>query len=186
VFVENEFYRIRISEDKTFTLDSVDNKPYDCIINPSGMRREDHVKALSITIDSRDKQKRIALLGSLFGTDEDVALLESNELIVLMNTKITVISCQSLSVSLSKSIAEYGAYFSIHRFDNGFVINGELEVLKLSSEFNRQWSFTGSDIFVTRDGSSPFRIANNLIHLSDWSGRHYVIDRHGRELTDDS
>jgi len=183
MFIENEIYKVKIIRDETFTLNSTDNKPYHCVFNPDDMKRSDYYKVLSITVEYFDSEKRIALIGSLFGADEDIALLDGNDLIILMNTTITVINCQTLSISLHKAIAKGGIYFSMHRFDNGFVIYGELEILKLSFEFEKEWDFSGADIFVTHDGSNPFHIENDTIHLLDWEGRQYVVDRFGNELT---
>ena len=183
MFIENEFYKVSISRDETFTLNSTDNKPYDCIFNPSGMRRSDWFKTLSININSDDGQKNIALLGSPFGSDKDIAILEGSDLFVLMNTTLNCIDCQNLSVKFCKTIADFGEYFSIYKYDNGFVVYGELDIIKLSSVFDIEWSFSGADIFVTHDGTHAFSIENDIIHLLDWNGTHYFVDRFGKEIT---
>ena len=72
----------------------------------------------------------------------------------------------------------------IDKFKNGYVVYGELDILKLSPTFDIEWSFSGEDIFVSQDGSMPFQIANDTIYLSDWNGRKYTIDRYGKEITE--
>lgn len=185
MFIENEFYKVRISKDETFTLNSTDNKPYDYVFNPSDMSRHDYlyIKTLSISIAYANKNKNIALIGSMYGAVQDIAILEKSDLIILMNTTLTCIDCQNLSLKFHKAIADGGIYYSIYKYDNGFVVFGELDIIKLSYAFDKEWSFSGADIFVTQDGSSPFSIENDIIHLSDWNGRHYLVDGFGKEIT---
>lgn len=179
--IENELYKIHIEKDITFTLDSADNKPYDLIFNPFKLKKTDYYSVLSIQINTGDKQKTIALIGTLYCEACDVAVLEGNDLVVLMNTTLVIIDCNYLVLNTTKRISEYGIYFSIHKFEDGYIIYGELDIVKLSPTFTVDWSFSGEDIFVTQDGSMPFFIENDLIHLTDWNGRKYSVNRFGKE-----
>lgn len=180
-YIESELYKIYIEKDRTFTLDSADNKPYDLILNPFEMKRSDYYTVLSINIDIGGKQKNIALVGTLYGEASDIAVLDDHDLVVLMNTNLVVIDCNYLVVKLSKCVSEYGVYFSIYKFEGSYIIYGELDIIKLSSTLTVDWSFSGEDIFVTQDGSRPFAIENGLIHLTDWNGRKYTVNRFGKE-----
>lgn len=180
MLIDNGIYKIEIVKDATFTLDSVDNKPYALILNPNNMKRSDYYKAFSINIDNSTDQKCIALIGSFFGSDEDVAILEDNALTVLMNATISVIDCRTLELKLHKKISARGIYCSIYKFENGYIVYGELEILKLSSNFEVEWSFSGEDVFVTQDGSLPFYIQDKSIYLTDWNGSTYIVNKLGK------
>ena len=182
MFVENEIYKINICKDETFTVDSADNKPYDLVFNPSNMDRSDYYKTLSICIDVNGSQKHLALIGSLYAGDEDIAVLKDKDLIVLMNTMLTVIDCNALTIKSCKTISDFGVYFSLHKFDDGYVVYGELDIIKLSAELETDWSFSGADIFVTLDGRCSFYIEDDTICLIDWNGTEYKIDKYGNEL----
>ena len=182
MIVENEIYKIEITKDETFSLDSTDNKPYGYILNPTDMKRSDYYQALSIDIDNGITQTCIALIGSLYGTVQDVAILENDCLIVLMNTTITAIDGRTLAMKFHKKISDFGIYFSIYEFENGYIIYGELDILKLSPTFEREWSFGGADIFVSLDGDRSFYIEKDIIYLSDWEGRRYIVNKFGEEI----
>ena len=50
-------------EDKTFTLQSTDNIPYDILFNPENLSRSDITKAFRIRIKSNDRDRDIILIG---------------------------------------------------------------------------------------------------------------------------
>jgi len=143
------------------------------------MRRSDYYKVFSICIDDNGKQKHIALIGSWYGADENIAVLECSDLIVLINTMLVVIDCSTLAIKHCQTISNGGVYFAIQKFDDGYIVFGDLDILKLSAEYETVWSFSGADVFVTQDGSNPFYIDNNIIYLTDWNGTKYIVDKFG-------
>jgi len=70
---------------------------------------------------------------------------------------------------------------AIYEFDGGYVVHGELEIVKLSSMFEMEWRFLGRDIFVSSDGDCPFEIKGNKIYVVDWLNIRYEIDRFGND-----
>ena len=184
MLIKNDTYEISINAEHTFTLDSVDNKPYDLIINPFNMKRGDYYKALAVTLDDGVISMRFIIIGEMFGADEDIAILENDDLIILMNTMLIVIDCRTVTVKLHKKISGFWIYFSIYKFDDGYIIYGEIDILKLSSRFEIEWSFSGADIFVSPNGETAFKIENETIFLSDWNGRKYKLNKFGQEISD--
>jgi len=180
--LENEFYKVTLKKDETFSLDSADNRPYDVILNPGNITRSDYYKAFAVDIDDGAEQKRLALVGSIYGADSDVAILEGARLTVLMHNMLTVIDCGTLSVLSHKKIPGMGVYFTISKFDNGYIVWGELAIVKLSPELEVEWSFSGEDIFVSPNGNVPFAIAEDTICISDWNGRKYKLNKFGQEI----
>ena len=183
MFLENDIYKINISKDETFTIDSTDNKPYDIILNPLNIKRSDYYKAISISIETASNQTNLVMVGSICGSVEDIAILEGSTLIVLMDTRITAIDCETLAIKSSNDISDFGIYFSLHRFYDGYIVYGELDIIKLSIELKPEWSFYGEDIFVSLDGRRcPFSIKGDTIALIDWNGKEYIIDKFGKQL----
>ena len=182
MFIENDIYKVSIYKDETFTIDSTDSKSYDSILNPLNMKRSDYYQAISINIETTSNRRSLVLIGSIYGADEGIAILEDAVLIVLMNTRLTVIDCESLAIKTSNDISEFGTYFSLYRFYDGYIVYGELDIIKLSLELEPEWSFFGADIFVSSDGRCPFNIKGDTINLIDWNGTEYTIDKFGKQL----
>ena len=77
---------------------------------------------MKIALNAKDfMQTRIALIGSLYGGVQDVAILENDCLIILMNTILTVIDCRTLAMKFHKRISDFGIYFSIYEFENAIL-----------------------------------------------------------------
>lgn len=109
--------------------------------------------------------------------------MEDCQLTVLMNTTITVIDLATLNLIRHKEISDFGSYFSIYAFDNGYLVYGELEIIKLDIALEAEWTFSEADIFVSADDSiNPFNINGETIELCDWNGNYYHLDKSGNQI----
>ena len=63
MILQNEICHIEINIDETYTVDSVDNRHYDVILNPEHYRHNDLSKTLSIHIGLYAREFRVALIG---------------------------------------------------------------------------------------------------------------------------
>lgn len=181
----NNKYEIEISEDATYTLQSSDNKHYDYTFNP--LKRNDLIKTFNIKIleiSNQNLATNIALISSLYCSEERCAILISSSLIVLMNDLITQFDLESKSLTRFMDLGEHGCFFEIYKVDDGYIIYGELEILKLDFMFNIIWTFSGADIFVTQDDLPAFIITNDYIQLRDWNGILYRVDMTGKLIYD--
>ncbi|MDR0315122.1 MAG: hypothetical protein LBH71_04140 [Oscillospiraceae bacterium] len=180
MILKNGNFKIKISEDKTFTFNSTDNKPFDVLINPLNINRSDYYKAFCIEIETDCSLKRLILVGPPFGSTKDIAIINDNNLIMYIDTTLFVIDYHEAILKFYKVILTFGTGFSIYKFCDGYIIYGELEIIKLSKNFNVEWSFSGKDIFVTDNDTNPFLIEGELIYLTDWNGDKYIIDNSGK------
>ncbi len=182
--LKNTAYLIDISIDDTYSLESTDNKPYDYIFNPESFTRNDFTKVFSIRVSNGfDDPVNIALIGSLYSCAKDCAVLEDSKLTVLMNSEITVIDLDSLKLIEHKELSDFGCFFSIYSFDKGYLVYGELEIVKLSNTLEIEWEFSGADIFVSPDDSiNPFSINGDTIELRDWNGNYYHLEKSGNQI----
>ncbi|ALB45679.1 hypothetical protein [Clostridium beijerinckii] len=184
MILRSEKFQIEVTEDKTFTIQSTDNKPYDILFNPENLSWRDITKAFRIKIKSDDRERDIILIGSLYCYDADCAILEANKLIVLMNYAVTIINIEECKILRHKKFSDSGCYFGIYEFRNGYIVYGELEIVKLDKSLNKEWDFMGADIFVTQDKNVPFQISGDKIKLYDWSGAYYELDMNGKVIYD--
>ena len=183
--IKNDYVKITIKQDSTYTIGSVDNKPYDIIMNPFRYTRNDYTKTMEIVIQNEIlEETRIALIGSLYGHESNCAVLKDRELVVLIDKDIFIINIDEYKLVKYKKIDCFGNNFAIYLVNNGYIIHGEIEVLKLDYEFDKIWKFTGADIFVTQDNKLPFLIDGDRIKIYDWNGTYYEIDLDGKLIYD--
>ena len=172
-------YFVEITLDETYTIDSADNKRYDYVLNPSNKRRGDMYKVLHISIKGVQNVD-IALIGDYYTYPEDCAILEGDTLTVLQNDYITQIDLMSVQIIAGYELDVFGTTFSIYRMSDGYLIYGEIEIIKLDNEFNVAWKFSGRDIFVSILGNNAFEIAEQSIKLYDFEDNFYEIDFDGK------
>ena len=178
-----ETLKVNIQKEKHFRINSAIESHYDVVLNPYGLDHNTSFETLSVIVDNYSNEKHLAIIGQIINDDYKTAILNDCDLIMLIDSMLIVIDCKSFEVKIQKEITE-GYYFSIHSFNNGYIIHGELDIIKLTSApaFEVEWTFSGNDIFVTPDGSSSFQINNDVIYLKDWNDKEYVVDKNGTEL----
>ena len=180
MLLNNQTYEIEIAIDETYTLNSTDNKHYDYVYNPNKLGDNDFINVFSIKIKSKTKDTRIALIGGLYSNIEKSAILNENTLIVLQNEMISQIDITTGELLDSKNIETFGSNFAIYQIQTGYIIYGEIEILKLTFDFEIEWSFSARDIFATLDGKSAFQLCDNCIKLYDFENNYYEIDFNGK------
>ncbi|MFT9056725.1 MAG: hypothetical protein ABF449_08895 [Ethanoligenens sp.] len=105
-------------------------------------------------------------------------------LTVLMDDEIVLFDLLDVSIVKHRSIGDE-TYFSIYPIIEGYLVHGELSILRLDKDFQRVWSFYGSDIWVIQDGNrAAFCIENDQILLEDWNGVKYALNMDGKLLWD--
>jgi len=90
MMIKNENYTININKDMTFKLGSADNHFYDVVLNPFQLESPDFYDILSINIDNSILQIRLALIGEMFSSVENIAILKDHDLIVLEAFNIVI------------------------------------------------------------------------------------------------
>ncbi len=180
----NSVCEIEICVDRTYTLESVDNKAYDLLINPSNLKRSDFYKVFYIHINLFYITISIALVGDLYSYDAECAVLENDVLTVLQNDAIIQINVNDGSLLSYKKIDSFGCNFAIHKINIGYIIYGEIEISMLDFQLNKKWTFSGRDIFVSTSGKRSFVLCENSIQLYDFDDNFYEINFEGQLLSD--
>lgn len=178
MILKNGHYTINIKKDTTYRLGSTDNHFYDLILNPLKLNHSDFHDALSIYINDGIREQHLALVGDLFSSAENIAILKGHDLIVLEGFSIIVIDCHTYKVTAQNNLKS-AMCIAIYEFDDGYVVHGELEIIKLSSTFEVEWVFMGGEIFVRFDKECFLEIKGDKIHVIDWINMQYEIDKLG-------
>ena len=182
MILENEKCHIEIGVDRTYTVDSADNRHYDVTHNPEHYRHSDVTKTLSIYIDLFTSELCIALIGSFYTYDSDCAVLDGEILTVLQNRAVTQICITDGSIIRHSCFDCFGCNFAIYKVEKGYIIYGEIEITMLDLNLIKKWSFSGKDIFVSVSGKNPFEIRENSILLYDFEDNRYEIDFDGNPI----
>ena len=201
--IKNDKYYIEITRVhyKTFR-ELVDNYEvvYDIILNPTNfdpVLYYPDVLSIAINYEKNTQkkvqniyrlQKNIAIIGNLVShADNDdgyfdvEVILEDDILIVMMNDVLIVFECSTLSMVKHTELPGV-VHYSIEQFDNGYIVHGECSIIKLTSDFDIEWTFDDADIFVTINGECPFEIRGDTIHLCDFTGYKCVLDKFGKVI----
>lgn len=175
--------RYQISIDKIYgPLKSEDLNLFDYVFDPKDHITDEFHSAFSIKIESTKKTLTVGLIGSFFANNDQCAVLDGSILTVLMDNEIFVLDIESISLIRHTSIGDE-PYFAIYPIENGFIIHGELTILRLNKDFDQVWQFSGSDIFATPDvDKETFAISNDKIFLEDWNGYKFILDLDGNLL----
>ena len=78
----------------------------------------------------------------------------------------------------------FGCNYGIYRVQNGYIVYGEMEITMLDFDFNKKWSFSGKDIFVSMSDKKPFELCENSIKLYDFEENFYEIDFSGKLISE--
>lgn len=142
----------------------------------------DLVAIINVTIDCNSKRRCLVLVGSPYSSDENCAVLEGEILTVLLCWDIIRININTCEVVARYHLDHSGCNFGIFRIDRGYIIHGELEISLLNPNFQKEWSYSSQDIFVSNSECIPFEIRQDRICLFDIYGEYYEIDFNGKEI----
>ncbi|WP_042333702.1 hypothetical protein [Desulfosporosinus meridiei] len=73
-------------------------------------------------------------------------------------------------------ILSFGTGIEIYPFDDGYIVNGEIDIIKVDKFVNKVWDFSGRDIWVRPNSESSIKILDDSLFLTDWEER--AILRH--------
>ena len=182
--LQNEKYSVRITIADTYTVESADNRSYDYILNPNKLGRNNMYRTLCISVTGT-KNAEIALVGDYYTSDIDCAILEDNILTVLQNDYISQIDLETVQIIAGYELDVLGTTFSIYRISDGYLIYGEIEIIKFDNEFNVAWKFSGRDIFVSITDKNAFELTDRSIKLYDFEDNFYEIDFNGNLIREE-
>lgn len=183
MILSNEVYGINISK-ADYPLRSAETPKYSRIFNLHGYKESDFHAAFVIQVKTVGDEVCVALIGFFYADAEHCAVLDGSLLTVLMDDEIVRFDLSDMSIAQHKSIGDE-TYFSIYPIIDGYLVHGELSILRLDKNFHQVWSFSGSDIWVIqKENRAAFLIENDQIFLEDWNGVKYALNMDGKLLWD--
>ena len=147
--LSNHLCTIEITEDPTYTVDSVDNRSYDRVLNPRGYRRSHFTRTFSIRIELPDGARTYALIGEGCAVASDCAVLEEDELLVLQNRDLTRIAVADGQVLSYIRLDRFGMLNAIYPLPDGYLVVGELKVFRLDRDFQEKWSYGAHGVIIS-------------------------------------
>ena len=185
---DKEYYEIKVSKNNNFTLFSSDNKSYDAVYYMEEYTRNSLVCTYEITITCHsetmvDNIKLIALIGRIYGNTEHCTVIIGSRLAVLVDDYLSIIELSDISLITKVKILSFGTGIALYSFDDGLLVHGEIDVVKIDYDGNTEWSFSARDVWVTADGTDALRIEGDKIFLTDFEGHTYVLNRFGEEIS---
>ena len=78
--------------------------------------------------------------------------------------------------------ADTATCFEIYKYQESYIIHGELEISRLDNDGKILWQKIGADVFTTLDGEDNFVLTDNNILATDWENNKYKFDYHGRSV----
>lgn len=182
MLLKNDICCVDIKIDNTYTVESTDNKFYDLTYNPKLYKHGDVYKTFSVDIDLFYKTYCIALIGDFYSYDMDCAVLEEDFLTILQNDVIIQLNVTSGKITCHTQFKCFGNNYGIYRITDGYIIYGEIEIIKFDLALNKIWSFSGTDVFESECRQKCFQICENSIRLYDYEDNYYEIDFNGNLL----
>jgi hypothetical protein len=119
--------------------------------------------------------------GGASGLHKTSQITETNRILICCSDSVFCLDLPTLNLNWKSKVDEATA-FEIFRIDNGYIIHGELEIIRIDDNGNIIWKNGGADIFVTPDGKEDFEIKDNFIKATDWENRTYKWNFNGVEI----
>lgn len=185
MFLENDKCSVELKIDECYSLASTDNvNSYDYLINIGDLNNSDFYKTLGIRVNLFASEYSIMAIGSGYISDYQCAYLEDYKLVVLLDYYIFSYDLNDRCIISSKEIECLGCNYELHKVVGGYIVVGEIEIIKLDENFNKIWSFSGRDIFASQHRKESVKLEDKKICLYDWLDNYYEIDYSGKVLVD--
>lgn len=180
--LKNNKFSVEVALDEHFDLGSPVHSKYDLVVNVDDYTSKDFDKVLSLTVNHFDVEYRVALIGSGQSYPDNCAVLENEVLTVVQDNRVIRFDLNRRSVVAVYDADLYGCAFGLYRAKDGYFIHGELEIAKYDYVFNKKWSFSGRDIFVSSSNKQAFRLLDDRVCLYDFEDNYYEVDYNGKQL----
>jgi outer membrane protein assembly factor BamB len=173
-------YRINIYADHTFIEGSADNvNQYDFFYFDKSKYHFPSVFGIKIFQDNT--LIKSAVIGSIGGgtaIHDTSTIIEKDRLLICCSDTIFCLSIPDLTL-LWRTQADQVTCFEIYKYQDSYIIHGELEISRLDKDGKILWQQSGADIFTTLEVKDSFVVTDNYILATDWENRKYKFDFNG-------
>jgi hypothetical protein len=113
--------------------------------------------------------------GGHTGIHSNCSILNNDRLLICCASKVFCLTVPNLELLWSTK-ADSATCFEIFKFEDSFIIHGELEISRLDPHGKALWKFSGSEIFTTPTGKEDFKINAGLVEATTWDGVKFCLD----------
>ena len=175
----SDVYSLDIFVDHAYSLNDSVNK-YDFIYFEAPAA---HI--IGIKLNESDEITKSAVIGAWGGgasVHSSSLVLEAERLVICCSDTIFCLSMPDLFL-LWKTQADIATCFQIFKYQEDYIVHGELEISRLANNGEILWQQGGEDIFTTVSVSqNDFFITNKYILATDWNKRQYKFDFDGNVI----
>ena len=176
-------YQIDVYRDETFDKGSADNvHQYDHVyFDASGYV---FPTMIGIRVFKNDALFASAIIGSVgggTGVYPNSCIYEDTRLLSCCSDSVFCLSIPDLKLQWQTK-ADWAACFQLFKYEDNYIVHGEVEISRLDKDGNILWQQSGADIFVTLDGGPNFEMTDEFILVKDFNGKKYTFDYDGRYL----
>lgn len=175
MFLKNDLYEVTIKE--TTQIPTVEK--FDYIYDFENYKNEEFKKILTIDVVTRERKLKMALYCDFCGSYENCIALNHSKLIIVKFNTVYEFNLNNNSVRHIVFTDMAGA-IGLYDTGDGYLIHGEMCLVKTDYNLNKLWDFCGKDILVSKNGNNNITVTKEKIEIIDFEGNRYVID-----LTDD-
>jgi len=177
-------YTIEITDDRNYTIGSVDNiTSYNQVVFDEGIiPTSQH----GISVKNHEDEINSIIIcegGGASTIHERSFIIDDGKIFLCCGDHVYCLELPSLTVVWKRKL-DPATCVGIYEYKNEFLVHGELEISRIDKQGNKRWDFSARDIFVTQDGKESIEIKEDRIKLRDWEGYEYVIDENGRGVGD--
>ncbi len=173
-------YRIEIFKEENINVSSTDNvNQYDLdYIDKSNYQPS---TVIGIKLYDNDKQLTSAVIGTTgsgTGIEGNSIIIEYDRILICCSDSIFCLSIPYLAL-LWRRQADEATCFEIFKYQDSYIVHGELNISRFNKNGEVLWQQSGADIFTTLDGKDDFKLTENYILATDWRNGRYKFDYDG-------
>ena len=180
VIVEgSDGYSIGLLNETNYNPDSADNSVvYNQFFTENVYKHDNYpTKHGVILLKDGEIKKSVCVSsgGGHTGIHARCSVLDGNSFLICCADSIFCLNLPDLHLNWITK-ADQATCFGIYKYQNGYIVHGELEISRLDKDGSITWQFSGSDIFTTPEGRDSFRLNGDFIEAVSWDGITVTID----------
>lgn len=175
-------YEIFVGEAPSYSYNSADNKPYEKIIF---IDDSEFKKCIEIEVNLSGEIHNVLIIASYLTPTRSFVELHHDGLFLMLHDTLCIFDPKNLEIRRKIKIRPMGTMFEVYPYGEDYILYGECEIYRISSDLTIKWEFSGRDIFVRHQGNEPaFEMGEDKICLYDFEDNYYEISYDGRVLLD--
>lgn len=117
------------------------------------------------------------------GINENSSNLDNDSLLLCCSNFIFNFNLPDLKLNWELN-ADPIACFQIYKYQDKYIVHGEMQISMLNKDGEIEWEFGGADIFVSLGNENEFILKDDGILLTDFNKRKYKIDFEGKLINE--